>query len=235
MEIRIAGVDAVVAGIPRAWRVRAFTARASQSASYIAQSRQRQEPVLGLIVARLEADRGVSRLLCKRPGFVFGLGETTIAPALPLLGQVATHFPSRISLTSGRGRFAPLQHFSAARLCKRCTLEWTASDVAMREMVERSLFSAAVNHRAFSGQASGSVHSELDDLLPLWAESPAGGVVQYCLWKTFSGIFATMPGPLFRLRPHGSVRVLVRTRETLLQQPPRVPAQPRLDALWTWH
>ncbi len=48
----------------------------------------------------------------------------------------------------------------------------------------------------------------------LSAKSPAGGWVEGCPWKTFSQVFATMPGPLFR-RPHGSVRVLMRTRETL--------------------
>ena len=35
-----------------------------------------------------------------------------------------------------------------------------------------------------------------------------------CLWKTFSEVFATMPGPLFR-RAHVSVRVLMQTREHL--------------------
>ena len=35
-----------------------------------------------------------------------------------------------------------------------------------------------------------------------------------CLWKTVSEVFATIPGPLFR-RAHGSVRVLMQTREHL--------------------
>ena len=42
--------------------------------------------------------------------------------------------------------------------------------------------------------------SESECLLPLWTKSPAGGGVQDCLWRTFSGIFA-MPGLLFRLGP----------------------------------
>jgi hypothetical protein len=56
--------------------------------------------------------------------------------------------------------------------------------------------------------------SESDYLQPLWTKSPVGWVVQGCLWKTFSQVFATMPGPLLR-QPHDSVRVLIRTWETL--------------------
>jgi hypothetical protein len=60
-----------------------------------------------------------------------------------------------------------------------------------------------LNLTALSGQASGVVSSlsESECLLPLWTKSPAGGGVQDCLWKTFSGVFATMPGLLFRLGP----------------------------------
>ena len=48
----------------------------------------------------------------------------------------------------------------------------------------------------------------------LSAKSPAGSGIKACLQKTFSQVFATIPGPLFR-RPHGSVRVLMRIRETV--------------------
>ncbi len=67
----------------------------------------------------------------------------------------------------------------------------------------------------FPLQASGrSVLSKIGLSAALSAKSPAGGWVQGCPWKTFSQVFATMPAPLFR-RPLGSVRVLMRTRETL--------------------
>ena len=46
------------------------------------------------------------------------------------------------------------------------------------------------------------------------AKSPAGSGGWWLPVKTFSEVFATMPGPLFR-RAHGSVRVLMQTREHL--------------------
>ncbi len=53
--------------------------------------------------------------------------------------------------------------------------------------------------------------------------------------ENFYRDFCYYAGAAVSSRPHGSVRVLMWTRETLLQQTRRVPVQPRLPALWTWH
>ena len=67
---------------------------------------------------------------------------------------------------------------------------------------------------ALSGQATVSVSLEKGLSATVLAKSPVGRWVEGRPWKTFSQVFATMPGPLFRRR-HGSVRVLMRTREIL--------------------